>query len=123
MVKSASTPRIAASLVFALAATQARAHAQPQKATPPVGGTVASATEIRLEFSETVEPRFSGVMLRATGGAGVAVGPSRIEAGNASILVVPIAKPLAPGMYSVHWHAVSTDTHHTQGDFQFTVKP
>src|SRR5271166_3112834 len=115
--------KIAVPLAFALAATQAFAHAQLQKATPPVGGTVAAASEIRLEFSEGVEPRFSGVTLTAAGGGAVPLGPAKTEAGKASVLIVPIAKPLAPGVYTVHWHAVSVDTHHTQGDFQFTVKP
>jgi copper resistance protein C len=81
-----SIVKIAATLAFACAATSAFAHAQLEKATPAVGGTVASASEIRLEFSEGVEPRFS------------------------------------PGAYRVHWHAVSVDTHHTQGTFEFTVK-
>ena len=40
-----------------------------------------------------------------------------------SVLIVPIGTALAPGAYTVHWHAVSVDTHHTQGDFGFTVKP
>ena len=53
--------RIAASLAFAVIATQAFAHAQLEKATPAVGGTVASASEIRLEFSEGVEPKFSKI--------------------------------------------------------------
>ena len=29
----------------------------------------------------------------------------------------------APGTYSVTWHAVALDTHHTQGSFKFTVAP
>jgi copper resistance protein C len=115
--------KTAVSLAFAVAATAAYAHAQLQKATPAVGGTVASASEIRLEFSERVEPRFSGVTLEAAGGASVPLGPAKAEAGNASVLIVPIAKLLSPGVYKVHWRAVSVDTHHTQGDFQFTVKP
>jgi copper resistance protein C len=36
---------------------------------------------------------------------------------------VPISKPLSAGVYTVHWAAVSVDTHHTQGTFEFTVKP
>jgi copper resistance protein C len=36
---------------------------------------------------------------------------------------VPIAKPLSAGEYAVRWQAVSVDTHHTQGTFEFTVKP
>ena len=115
--------KIAASLAFALAATQAFAHAQLEKATPAVGGTVASAHQIQLEFSEGVEPRFSGVTLTSAGGGSVPLGRAKTEADNASVLVVPIDKPLSPGVYTVRWHAVSVDTHHTQGDFQFTVKP
>ena len=61
--------KIAASLAFALAATSAFAHAQLEKATPPVGGTVASASEIRLEFSEGVELKFTKVTLTGPGGA------------------------------------------------------
>ena len=114
--------KIATSLAFALAATQAFAHAQLEKATPPVGGTVASASEIRLEFSEGVEPKFTKVTLTGPGGA-VPLGAAKTEPSNQAVLIVPIAKPLAAGAYTVHWHAVSVDTHHTQGTFEFTVKP
>jgi copper resistance protein C len=115
--------KIAASLAFALFASQAFAHARLEKATPPVGGTVASASEIKLEFSEGVEPRFTGVTLTAPGGANVPLGKPKVEASDQKVLIVPIAKPLAAGAYTVHWHAVSVDTHHTQGTFEFTVKP
>jgi len=121
-MKNASTFAIAASLAFACAATAAFAHAQLEKATPAVGGTVASASEIRLEFSEGIEPRFTGVTLTSSGGAAVPLGRASVEAGDAKVLIIPIAKPLSPGAYTVHWHAVSVDTHHTQGTFGFTVK-
>ncbi len=114
--------RIPVSLAFALIAAQAFAHAQLEKATPAVGGAVASASEIRLEFSEGVEPKFSGVTLTGAGGASVPLGAAKVEAGDAKVLIVPIAKPLSPGVYTVHWHAVSVDTHHTQGTFEFSVK-
>jgi methionine-rich copper-binding protein CopC len=113
---------IAASLPLALAATAAFAHAQLLKATPAVGGTVASATEIRLEFSEGIEPKFSKVTLTGTDGASVPLGQAKTEAGNAAVLIVPISKTLAPGAYKVHWQAISVDTHHTQGTFDFSVK-
>ena len=109
------------SLAFALITVQAFAHAQLQKSTPPVGGTVSSPSEIRLEFSEGVEPKFSGATVTGAGGA-AALGAPSVEAGDAKVLIIPIAKPLAPGAYTVKWHAVSVDTHHTQGTFEFTVK-
>ena len=116
------TLKIAASLAFALVATQAFAHAQLEKATPPVGGTVAAPSEIRLEFSEGVEPKFSKVSLTGPGGAAVPLGAAATAPSNQAVLIVPISKPLSPGAYTVHWQAVSVDTHHTQGTFEFTVK-
>ncbi len=113
--------KIAVSLAFALIAAQAFAHAQLEKATPPVGGTVSSPSAIRLEFSEGVEPKFTGVTVTGPNGA-AALGAVSVEAGHQNVLVVPVAKPLAPGVYSVKWRAVSVDTHHTQGTFEFTVK-
>lgn len=113
----------AASLAFVCAVTDAFAHAQLEKATPAVGGTVSSASEIRLEFSDGVEPHFSGVTLTSAGGASVPVGAAKTEASNPAVLIVPITKALTAGAYTVHWHAVSVDTHHTQGTFQFVVKP
>ena len=118
-----TSAKIALSLALALAATQAFAHAQLEISTPPVGGTIASASEIRLEFSEGVEPRFSKVTLTGPGGAAVPLGAATTAAGNQAVLIVPIAKPLSAGEYKVHWQAVSVDTHHTQGSFEFTVKP
>ena len=115
--------KIATSLAFALAATSAFAHAQLEKAAPPVGGTVASASEIRLEFSEGVELKFTKVTLTGPGGAAAPLGAARTEPSNQAVLIVPISKPLAAGVYKVHWQAVSVDTHHTQGTFEFTVKP
>ena len=112
----------AATLAFACAATTAFAHAQLEKATPAVGSTVASASEIRLEFSEGVEPKFTKVSLTGPGGA-VPLGAGNTEPSNQAVLIVPISKPLSAGVYKVHWQAVSVDTHHTQGTFEFTVKP
>src|SRR5271157_1219030 len=103
--------KIAASLAFAFVATSAYAHAQLEKATPAVGGAVASPREIRLKFSEGVEPRFSGLTLTAAGGASVPLGQVKVEAGDPSVIIAPIGKALAPGVYAVHWHAVSVDTH------------
>jgi methionine-rich copper-binding protein CopC len=114
--------RTAAAIALVFASTAAFAHAQLERATPAVGGTVAPPSEVRLEFSEGVEPRFSGVKLTAANGAAVTLGAATVEAGRQNVLIVPIAKPLSPGVYTVHWHAVSVDTHHTQGTFEFTVK-
>jgi len=114
----------AAPFALALAATAAFAHAQLMKASPAVGGAVkASPTEIRLKFTEGLEPRFSGIVLTGESGAAVPIGKANVEPGDASTFVAPIPQPLKPGAYTVTWHAVSVDTHKTQGSYQFTVEP
>ena len=117
-----SFARFGASLAFALSATAAFAHAQLDKATPPVGGTVSAPSEIRLKFTEGVEPRFSGIALSAAGAA-QPLGKAAVDPADNSVLIVKVTKKLPPGVYTVNWHAVSVDTHHTQGSFNFTVKP
>jgi methionine-rich copper-binding protein CopC len=120
---SISIRAIAALVALVCGGTAAFAHAQLEKAMPPVGGTVASASEIRLTFSEGVEPKFSGVTLTSPAGANVPLGQPKTEGSDRRVLIVPIANALPAGAYTVHWHAVSVDTHHTQGTFKFTVKP
>ena len=115
--------RSAAALGLALLASAAFAHAQLQSAVPPVGGTVASASALRLRFSEGLEPKFSGLTLMAEGGGAVAIGPVTVDPADARIMVIKIAKPLPVGHYTVSWRAVSVDTHRTQGSYDFTVKP
>ena|SRR5207245_2748239 len=104
-----------------IATTGAFAHAFLDQATPPVGGTVpASPQEIRLTFSEGVEPRFSGIELAAGDGRRITTGPAVIDPGDNKQLVLAVP-PLTPGHYRVRWHVVSVDTHRTEGDFTFVV--
>ena len=106
-----------------LSATAARAHAFLDHAVPPVGGTVsASPPEIRLYFSEAIEPRFSGIELTSIDGRPVKTGPSTVDPRDQMQFVLPVPT-LPSGRYKVTWHVVSVDTHPTQGDFTFEIKP
>jgi methionine-rich copper-binding protein CopC len=112
------------SLVLTALASGASAHALLQKALPAVGGTIrTSPTEIRLKFSEGVEPAFSAISLRSQGGAAEPIGKANVAPGDNTTLVAAVPQALKPGVYTVSWHVVSVDTHKTQGTFQFTVKP
>ena len=116
--------KVIASLAFTMIATAAFAHAHLRRAVPPVGGVVtASPKEIRLKFSEGVEPHFSGIDLASASGEAVAVGKAGVDPADNSVLVVGVGQPLKPGLYKVTWHALSVDTHRTQGSFEFTVQP
>ena len=83
----------------------------------------ASPSDIRITFSEGVEPRFSKIAVTSADGHSVETGAASVDPSNPAILVVPLKTALQPGSYKVNWHAVSVDTHATQGNFSFTVKP
>src|ERR1700736_5264152 len=98
-------------------------HAFLNQAAPPVGGTVpASPKEIRLIFSEGIEPRFSGIDLATGDGRTVATGAAAVDPANDKQLVLALP-PLAPGRYRVRWHVVSVDTHRPEGEDSFSVAP
>jgi hypothetical protein len=106
-----------------LAPGLASAHAHLQTTVPPVGSTVAAApAELQLQFSEGVEPRFSTVVVTAGSGGAVNAGAIHTDPNDAKRVLVPVGQ-LAPGTYTVTWHAVSVDTHKTQGSYRFTIAP
>lgn len=115
---------LAVSLLVAGSAGSESAHAQLQQAVPAVGGTVSSSpTEIRLKFSEGVEPQFSVIALQSESGVTEQLGKAAVATGDSSTLMAAVPQALKPGVYTVSWHVVCVDTHKTQGTFQFTVKP
>ncbi|MGC1780228.1 MAG: copper resistance CopC family protein [Xanthobacteraceae bacterium] len=111
---------IAAALFLGLATIAARAHAFLDHASPLVGSTVSAAPhDVSLSFTQELEPSFSTVQVTGPNGA-------RVDAGNAQISGNTMRiglKAAGPGTYHVHWHALSVDTHTTQGSFTFHVGP
>ena len=102
---------------------QALAHAHLASATPAAGSTVAATpAELDLSFSEAVELKFTGVTVTGPGKAAVKTGAAALADGNKT-LKVPLEGTLAPGAYTVAWHALSTDGHKTNGTYSFTIKP
>jgi copper resistance protein C len=108
-------------LATACICSHASAHAFLSKASPKVGSTISvSPPQITLTFTEGLEPAFSSVEVDGPNGAKIAADKARVSGKQ---MIVPLAKPLAPGNYHVVWRATAVDTHKTQGDFTFTVKP
>jgi methionine-rich copper-binding protein CopC len=105
-----------------LFAAVAAAHAFLDHAIPPVGGTVSvPPKEIRLFFSEPIEPLFSAIALASAGGQPVKTGPAAVADEDPSQFVLPLPV-LAAGRYKVTWHVVSVDSHRTEGSFAFEIK-
>ncbi len=106
----------------ALLASPAFAHAFLKTASPAVGSTVSQPpSQVLINFTEAVEPRFSTITVQTAQGAQVQTGKPHLVGGDAHLAVA--LKPLQPGTYTVIWHATATDTHKTEGKFTFTVAP
>ena len=107
------------SLLFvALSNAVAHAHAFLDHANPLVGSTVASAPrEVSLTFTQNLEAAFSSVQVTDANGAQVDQGKAQVSGNTMRIGL----KSLSPGTYRVRWHALSVDTHKTEGSFTFTV--
>jgi methionine-rich copper-binding protein CopC len=109
--------------VLAALCGRADAHAFLHAAVPPVGGNASAVSELRLTFTEALEPAFSTVTLRHADGTPVSGAKTQTDPQNPKVLTVKLPQPLVPGQYKVQWRVVSVDTHHTQGDYAFTVSP
>ena len=105
-------------LLVALAPVAARAHAFLDHASPLVGSTVPAAPhEVVLTFTQNLEPAFSTAQVTDSGGARVDQGKAQVSGNTMTVGL----KALGPGSYKVHWHALSVDTHSTEGAFTFHV--
>jgi methionine-rich copper-binding protein CopC len=98
------------------------AHAFLDHSDPAVGSTVPTApAALHIWFTQELEPAFTWVQVTDKSGASVNDGPATIDPGNNQEMDVKL-KPLAAGTYTVKWHALSVDTHTTEGDFTFQVR-
>ncbi|HXZ55126.1 MAG TPA: copper resistance CopC family protein [Burkholderiales bacterium] len=115
---------VRATLLAALAwPAAALAHAFLDRAVPAVGGKVhGKPAEVRLRFSQALEPAFSTVQVFDAGGKQVDRKDKGLDPADASVLRVSLP-PLDPGVYRVVWRVLSVDTHVTEGDYRFEVAP
>lgn len=99
------------------------AHAFLERADPRVGSTVRTPpAQVRLWFTESLEPAFSSVQVVNDAGQRMDNGDSQVDPSNLATLRVSLPS-LPPGTYKVIWRVLSVDSHVTQGDFTFRIAP
>ena len=97
------------------------AHAHLVRATPAEGGTVKSApNEVTLKFNEKLESAFSSAVVRDSAGKQVDKADAHVDKADRTVVRVSLP-PLDPGVYTVEWKAMSSDTHKINGNFTFRV--
>jgi copper resistance protein C len=108
-------------LIFVAGSARLEAHAFLKDANPGVGSTIqTSPSEVRIRFTENIEPAVSSIQVFNTSGKEVDKRDLHLDRSDHALLHISLP-PLAAGTYKVTWRVVSVDTHVTNGDFTFRV--
>ena len=78
--------------------------------------------QVRLWFTERLEPAYSRVQVVNEAGQRVDSGDNQVDLADPALLTISLP-PLQPGAYKVIWRVLSVDTHITEGDFSFRIRP
>lgn len=110
------------SLIFAVALVSltgpAWAHAFLEHASPGAGDSAATAPKtVNLKFSQALNPKLSGVSVTDAAGHDMEAAAPDVKGESMQVTL----KPLKAGSYHVAWHAISTDSHRTEGSYSFSV--
>lgn len=107
-------------LAVLLVATPVGAHAFLDASAPPPNGHLpAGATVIALRFAETVDVPYTDVSVAAENDTRVPVTLDRPPLRPDEVRVR--TDPLADGVYTLHWRALSVDGHPEAGRIRFAV--
>ena len=108
-------------LIFVAGLARLEAHAFLEQAEPAVGSTVqVSPSEVRVLFTEKIEPALSSVEVLDASGKEVDKRDVHLDSSNHALLHVSLPQ-LKAGTYKVVWRVVSVDTHVTNGSFNFRI--
>ncbi len=121
MTRNRLNPLGLALAVLLWGAAGAEAHAFLDHADPRVGSTVRTPpAQVRLWFTQDLEPAFSSAQVVNQAGQRVDKGDSQVDPSSPALLRTSLP-PLPAGTYKVIWRVLSVDTHVTEGDFTFQV--
>ena len=108
-------------LIFVAGLARLEAHAFLERADPGVGSTIqTSPSEVRIRFTENIEPAVSSIQVFDTSGKEVDKRDLHLDRSDHALLHISLG-PLGVGTYRVTWRVVSVDTHVTNGNFTFRI--
>lgn len=107
--------------LFVAPAVLAHAHLKGQY--PAADADVTAAPQaLTLNFSEGIEPAFSGIKVTDAQQKPIKTGAVKRNEKDKTQMIVPLEQPLTSGKYTVSWQVVSVDGHKTHGQYSFSVK-
>jgi methionine-rich copper-binding protein CopC len=105
-----------------LTAGVAAGHAVLQRAEPRVESRLKRAPEeVKLYFTERLEPAYSSLQVFNERGEQVDRGDSRVDRADPALLRATLPA-LPPGTYKVQWRVLSIDADVTEGAFTFRIE-
>ena len=103
-------------------ATSALGHASLEKTSPERGAELAQPpSEVRFDFSESVELSFGALRVFDSAGEEVQSGDPEHPGGDAAAIAVALPDDLPDGSYTATYRVVSADSHPVSGGFVFAV--
>jgi methionine-rich copper-binding protein CopC len=108
-------------LILVAVSARLEAHAFLKDANPGVGSILqTSPSEIRIRFTENIEPAVSSIQVFDASGKEVDKHDLHVDRSDHALLHISLPR-LGAGIYKVVWRVVSVDTHVTSGSFTFQV--
>ncbi|MTH48357.1 CopC domain-containing protein YobA [Intestinirhabdus alba] len=99
------------------------AHAHLTHQYPAANAAMSTSPQaLTLNFSEGIEPGFSGATLSGPNQEKIKTHPAKRNEQDKTQMIIPLGEPLKPGSYTVEWHVVSVDGHKTKGQYVFSVQ-
>ena len=109
-------------VAWVLSVGLALGHSGLQRTEPPAESKLKRPpSEVKLFFSERLEPAYSTVRVKDDSGAQVDRQDAHVDPSNPLLLRATL-QPLEQGAYTVNWRVLSVDGHVTEGRFAFQVK-
>ena len=113
----------ALSVGLLLAPASSLAHSLLVRSQPERRATVTRPPEqVRLWFSERIEPAYARLSVWDAGGKQVDAGDAAVDPADSSTLAVR-TPGLRAGRYTVRYRVLSVDGHIVESSFDFTVRP
>ena len=112
-----------AAVLLPVLASGAFAHTPPPPRGVPAVAVSATPLELRLVFSQPVDPNASSIRLTRATGDLIGLKPLQSQSTDGRTLIAPVSRRLAPGSYRVEWNARPADTHDVpiQGSYTFSI--
>jgi copper resistance protein C len=109
-------------VAWLIGARVALAHSELRQAQPtPNSKHKSPPREVKLSFTEQLEPAYSTLRVSNAEGVQVDRHDAHVDASDPLLLRATL-DPLDPGSYTVTWRVLSLDPHVSEGHFAFQVE-